>query len=150
MWRPAHPSDDDDIARMCLALNIEDPGPASAPAENMARTLRALREVPSRGRAVVLELNGRVCGYGLLMAFWSNEHGGAVCTIDELYVESAVRGRRHATRLIEHLAAGTDPWVPKTVALTLEVTPHNTRARRLYERLGFDTGNLVMRRRLRP
>ena len=150
MWRPADSTDAAAIVRMCAALYGEDPGSARAPEEQMERTLRVLREEPDRGRAVVLDIDGRVCGYALLIAFWSNEFGGAVCTIDELYVESSERGRRHATHLIEQLTAGTEPWVPEAVVLMLEVTPGNTRARRLYERLGFDAGNQLMRRRLRP
>lgn len=148
MWRVAGPSDDEAIVRLCLALNAEDPGPEPVPAENMQRTLLALRQVPLRGCAIVLEGEGRVCGYALLISFWSNELGGEMCSIDELYVEPGHRGRGYATRLIEDLAAGTDLWASSAVALTLEVTPDNVRARRLYERLGFRARNLAMRRRL--
>ena len=135
---------------MCLALNVEDPPPHPVPPEHVRQTLLALREVPSRGRAIVLELEGQVCGYALLIAYWSNELGGEVCTIDELYVEPEYRGRRHATRLIDSLATGEGLWSPKPVALTLEVTPNNVRARQLYERAGFRVHNLAMRRRLLP
>jgi len=148
VWRIAGLSDDDEIVRMCLALNAEDPGPAPVPAENMQKTLLVLRKEPQRGRAVVLELEGRVCGYALLISFWSNELGGDACAIDEIYVEPEHRGRRHATRLIEDLAAGTGPYGSTVAALTLEITPDNVRARRLYERLGFRGPNLAMRRRL--
>jgi len=148
VWRLATPADDDAIVRMCVALNVEDPGPHPVPPEHTRKTLTALREVPSRGRAIALELDGHVCGYALLMAYWSNELGGEVCAIDELYVEREYRGRRHATRLIDELAAGTSLWSPRPVALALEVTPNNVQARRLYERAGFRAHNLAMRRRL--
>ena len=134
---------------MCLALNAEDPGPAPVAAEHPQRTLHVLREMPHRGRAVVLELAGRVCGYALLVSCWSNELGGELCVIDEMYVEPDHRGKGHATRLIEALADGTLPWAANAVALTLEVTPDNPRARRLYERVGFRARNLAMCRRLR-
>ena len=133
---------------MCAGLNAEDPGPSPVPPANMRRTLRALRDEPVRGRAVVLEEQGRVGGYALVISFWSNELGGNVDVIDELYVEPAQRGQGHASRLIEALAAGTPPVAARAVALALEVSPGNVRARRLYERLGFQGKNLSMRRRL--
>jgi len=146
MWRIAAPSDDEPIERMCLALYAEDPGPEPVPVENMGRTLRALRDMPARGRAVVLEIDGRASGYALLIAFWSNELGGNIDIIDEIFVERPFRGRGHATRLIDALSAGTEPFASKVVGLALEVTPDNLRARRLYERLGFKAKNVVMRR----
>src|SRR5262245_41284059 len=148
MWRDALSGDDEAIVRMCVSLNAEDPGPEPVPSDNVRRTLRALRETPTRGRAVVLEIDGRVSGYALLISFWSNELGGEVCVIDELYVEPEQRGKRHATRLLEALAARREPWVEDAVALALETTPDNVRARRLYERVGFRGRNLSMRRRL--
>lgn len=133
---------------MCTALQAEDPGPRPVPPEHIRRTLRTLRDEPARGRAVVLEQQGRVGAYALIVSFWSNELGGNVDVIDELYVEPGQRGQGHATRLIEALAAQTAPFAASAVALALEVTPGNVRARRLYERLGFEGKNLSMRRRL--
>jgi GNAT superfamily N-acetyltransferase len=96
---------------------------------------------------VVLEVDGKVAGYALLIAYWSNELGGEVCVIDELYVEPAHRGSRHATRFLEALAARREAWVENAVALILETTPDNERARRLYERVGFRGRNLSLRLR---
>jgi GNAT superfamily N-acetyltransferase len=149
MWRIAAPSDDEAIERMCLALYAEDPGPEPVPAENIRRTLRALRDNPLRGRALVLELDSQACGYALVISYWSNELGGDIDIIDELYVERSHRGLRHATHLIEGLSARTEPWASNVVALALEVTPDNVRARRLYERLAFKGHNIGLRRLLR-
>ena len=148
MWRAALLEDDEAIVRMCIALNAEDPGPHPVPAENMRRTLRELRQTPVRGRAMALEVNGRIRGYALLISFWSNELGGEVCTIDELYVEPEHRGSGHATRLLQSLSERSEPWLKNTVALALEATPANVRARRFYERLGFEGANVAMQLRL--
>jgi GNAT superfamily N-acetyltransferase len=149
MWRAARADDEEAIVRMCQALNTEDPGPHPVPPDHMRRTLRTLRETPLRGRAMVLELSGRVGGYALLISFWSNEAGGEACLIDEVYVEPEHRGQGHSTRLLGDLAAKADRSLPDFVALLLEVTPANVRARRLYERLGFLAGNNLMRQRLK-
>jgi GNAT superfamily N-acetyltransferase len=148
VWRNAEPTDDPAIVRMGLALYAEDPGPELVPAEHTERTLAAFRREPWRGRALVLELEGRVCGYALLASFWSNEMGGEACVLDEIYVEPGQRGRGRATRLLEDLLSGASPHAHSAVALALEVTPANQRARRLYERLGFRAKNLTMNRRL--
>jgi ribosomal protein S18 acetylase RimI-like enzyme len=148
MWRNATPADDDAIARTSLALYVEDPTPEQPqPTEaSVRRTLAALRAEPLRGRAVVLDVGGEVCGHAFLIAFWSNELGGDVCTIDELYVAPHARGAGHATSLIEDLARGR--LYPRAVALQLEVTPQNVRALALYRRLGFDGKNVGLRRRV--
>jgi GNAT superfamily N-acetyltransferase len=148
MWRSAVPADEEAVVGMCLALNAEDPGPQSVPAENMRRTLHELRQAPVRGRAVVLEVDSHVRGYALLVSFWSNELGGEVCTIDELYVQREHRGSGHATHLLQCLAARSEPWLESIVALALEATPGNIRARRFYERLGFRAANVAMQLRL--
>jgi GNAT superfamily N-acetyltransferase len=148
MWRPAEPRDDDDLIALSVALNAEDPGPAPVPAEHVRRTLTTLRAAPERGTALVLEVDGQAAGYAFLIGFLSNELGGDVCVIDELYVAPAHRGHGHATRLLDDLATGAAPYAAGAVALALETTPGNAAARRLYERVGFRARNLAMRRLL--
>ena len=136
MWRLVTEDDDDLIAEMCLGLYREDPGPPPGGARHMRETLATLRREPWRGRAVVLDLGQEVVGYALLIAYWSNELGGEVCSVDELYVTRDFRGRGHGTRMFEGIERG-DLWAAPLIAIALGVTPGNTRARRLYERLGF-------------
>jgi len=136
MWRIALPADDDSIVEMCVRLFREDPGPLRVQAANMRATLEALRRDPWRGRAAVLEIEGQISGYALLIAFWSNELGGEICEVDELFVVPRHRNQGHGSALFRAIAR-RDLWPRAVAAIALGVTRNNAMARRLYERLGF-------------
>jgi GNAT superfamily N-acetyltransferase len=146
-WRTATPADEPALRRMMHALYVEDPSSVAMTDAKIDRTLAALARDPVRGVAVVLvDAANTPEGYALLCSFWSNELGGEVCILDELYVAAAARGRGAATSLVSGLRARTTPWFRDAVAIELEVTPGNARARALYERLGFaPLKNAVMR-----
>jgi len=148
MWRAARPDEDDALVQMCLELYREDPGPESVSPEQVRRTLEVLRRESWRGSAVVLEIDGRPAGYALLVSFWSNELGGEVCEVDELFVAQGHRSQGHGRALFETIEGGA-LWPGAAVAFALGVTPGNARARRLYERLGFAAVGTTMVRRLR-
>jgi GNAT superfamily N-acetyltransferase len=148
MWRPATETENELLVELCAALHREDAGPLPADARHLRATLATLRREPWRGRAVVCEVDQRVVGYALLIAFWSNELGGEVCAVDELYVVPDLRGRGHGTALFEAIERGA-LWPAPAAAMALGTTPDNARARRLYERLGFTTVGVSMVKRLR-
>ncbi|HEY8086837.1 MAG TPA: GNAT family N-acetyltransferase [Polyangiaceae bacterium] len=135
--RAATPADRGSLVAWMHALYVEDPSPDPMTAEKAARTLDTLEREPSRGQAVVLEASGAPAGYALLASVWSNELGGVVCVVDEIYVAPSHRGRGLATWLVRSLLERSTPWFGDAVAFELEVSPDNVRARALYERLGF-------------
>jgi GNAT superfamily N-acetyltransferase len=137
MWRNASPLDENEIVQMSLALYEEDPAGGPVAEAQVRRTLSTLRAEPVRGQALVLELAGTIAGYALLISFWSNELGGEVCVIDELFVKPRHRGQGFARGLLQSLAGESPLWPRQTVALELEVTPRNTRAAAFYVKLGF-------------
>ena len=147
MWRIAEAADDDVVVEMCLQLFTEAPGPLPVAANHMRATLAALRSDPGRGRAVVLDIHGQVSGYALLIGFWSNELGGEICEVDELFVAPEHRNRGYGSSLFAAIAQG-DLWPCPTPAIVLGVTPDNAAGRRLYERLGFAAAGVAMVRRL--
>ena len=147
MWRVAEAGDDDSIAEMCLQLYDEDPGVLPVRPENIRATLQALRREPHCGRAVVLEVEGQLSGYALLIAFWSNELGGDICEVDELFVVPERRSQGHGKSIFKAISQG-DLWPTPIAGIVLGVTPDNVRARGLYERLGFVAAGISMVRRL--
>jgi GNAT superfamily N-acetyltransferase len=84
---------------------------------------------------IVLFLEGtEVRGYALLVPYWSNEFGGTLLFVDELFVASRFRSRGIGRSFFKYLEQER-PFQP--VAFGLGVNPGNNRARRLYESLGF-------------
>lgn len=129
---------------MCLALNAEDPGQAPVPSEQVHETLAVLRVEPARGKAVVAEVDGQVVGYALLISFWSNELGGELCVIDELYILPDHRNRGLGSTLIGILRDSDQLWSDRAAALAIEVTAANIRSRQFFLRQGFKGSNTAM------
>ena len=137
MWRPATSNEYEQIVEMSRALYAEDPAPMPVPERHTRQTLATLHAEPARGVAVVLEIGGAIAGYALLISFWSNELGGEVIVLDELYVRAPYRGRGHGRALLVELTSGGKLWPRLAVAVELEVTPGNPRAESLYTTAGF-------------
>ncbi len=117
-----------------LALYAEDSPGEPMDAGKIRRTLRTLEAHPDKGRVRLIEVDGACIGYLILIDFWSNEYGGDLLTLDELYLRPEWRGRGFGRAVIEHLVA-TLPQA--AVGLQLEVSPQNPRAASFYRRLGF-------------
>jgi GNAT superfamily N-acetyltransferase len=115
--------------------------------EKFPATIDRLLAEPSRGRILLFMRDEAVAGYALLIPYWSNEFSGIVVLIDELLVEKEFRGQgiaRSFFTFIEH----DRPF--GAVALALEVSPKNEKARGLYESMGFLERRLQMMTRLLP
>ena len=111
-------------------------------------TIHRFLAEPHLGRVVLFFQADTPCGYALLVPYWSNEYGGTLLHVDELYVAPAARNCGLAHHFFAFLAE-TRPY--GAVALALEVSPANERARRLYESLGFAARrNSFLTRRLEP
>lgn len=89
---------------------------------------------PSCGRIFLFTEDSSVRGYAILIPYWSNEFGGNLVFVDELYVVPEARNRGIG-RLFFTFLDKVRPF--DAVALALEVSPTNEGARRLYESLGF-------------
>ena len=127
---------------MVHQLHREDPADKQMTPQKVSRTVNQLRNNPAKGRILILEEEGRVVGYAILIFYWSNEYGGDILHIDELYVKPEHRGRGIATTFLKQLHNKSH-----AVALELEVTPPNKEALQYYKRLGFkETKNLHLMR----
>lgn len=147
--RPLAASDLDVYAHMVVAYFAEDPGglPMSwerarrqgswilACAESTERPAGLPRAWAQRVSAWIVEVDGVVSGYLLLVPYFSNEFGGPIVYLDELYVDGAVRGRGVGGAVLGWLQA----WAEEEGLMRLELEVHhgNEGAKRLYLRHGF-------------
>ena len=113
--------------------------------EKIERTFRRLQQHPDNGCVLVFEWQQQLIGYALLINFWSNEYGGNVLNIAELYVLEAFRAQGIGSHFIRYLQ---ETNFNDCVALELEVLTYNTSAFQLYWKLGFqasDRRHLLLR-----
>lgn len=104
------------------------------PAEHFARTFDAVLSGSPYADALMVEWNGKPVGYGILALTWSNEAGGMVVWLEELYISPAYRGKGLGR---EFFAYVEEHYGQRARRFRLEVTAENTEAIRLYKQLGY-------------
>ncbi len=85
-------------------------------------------------------------GYSLLTSYWCNEDGGNVVVLDELYVNPDFQHKGVGCKFLEWIY---ENFKEKATTITLEVLTTNTKAKNLYEKLGYkEDGFEVMSKKL--
>ena len=104
--------------------------------ENAAhQALRRLIENEVFGRVWLIQVENETIGYVALVFGFSLEYGGRDALIDELFVRENYRGQgggTQAMKFVEEFCCENE-----IKAVHLEVSHHNPKARKLYERLEF-------------
>lgn len=122
------------VREMINGLYREDPGHKEMQEQNIERTFSELRKFPEKGTILVIDDSGEVIGYSTLINVWSNEYGGNVLEVDELFVVKNRRGGGISTAFLQWLIKNR---FNECVSIELGTTSGNAGARKLYERLGF-------------
>lgn len=123
-----------ELLAMMRALYSEDATASPADQSRFPLNIEFLVAHPSRGRIVLFSEGELLRGYALLIPYWSNEFGGTLLFVDEIFVTAEARNRGIGRSFFRFLAEQR-PF--DAVALALEVSPGNAGARRLYKSLGF-------------
>jgi ribosomal protein S18 acetylase RimI-like enzyme len=140
-YRMPTPRDLPRLVRLVQAFYREDQRGAEKPAEQVLATVSELGRSKEKGSVFVFERDGELAGYAILVYSWSNELGGTVLSVDELYIDPALRRQGIASDFLGLLRK----VVPEGIkAIQLEVSRSNRPALALYRTLGFqDTGRQV-------
>ena len=134
MYREYKANDKPGIIRLIKALYFEDPEGKPISIDKIERTLKELHPSNDKGSILIIEDSGKIIGYSILINFWSNEYGGNILFIDELYIIPKYRGKGIGAGFIKYLVENR---YGNSAAISLEITPSNTRAGELYKRIGF-------------
>lgn len=137
----------EEVVAMMRLLYEEDKSASEVDYARFPSTIEYLVSNPSAGQVVLFRSGRELRGYALLVPYWSNEFGGTLLCIDELFVVSGSRNRGIGRSFFRYLEQQR-PFAP--VSLALGVSPGNRRARRLYESLGFvEHRNATLTRQMR-
>ncbi len=123
-----------ELESMVMALYREDPTGQNMSLRKIRRTVAELSAHPDKGSITIVRVGDAVVGYVIVIDFWSNEYGGDIAHIDELYVRPPWRNKGIGARCLEHVAGMKGG---KLEGVRLEVTPANRRALAFYSRHGF-------------
>ncbi len=129
----------EDTDRMAVVSMIQDfynddPSGKNKTEEDIYKTFEVFEKHPDYGSIMIFNEGNRVVGYCIIVNFYSNEYGGLILNIDELYIIPEYRGKGISTDFVRYLKERKDI---EFVAMELEVLPYNARALKLYEKLGF-------------
>lgn len=113
-----------------------DPGIKKISDEKIKRTFKELAAHPDMGEILVLENEREIVGYIILINFWTNEWGGNILYLDEIYVKTEFRNQGIGSALVNYLIKKK---YNKAKAIVLEISPANKRAEALYRKLGFQS-----------
>ena len=124
-----------EITGLIQALYAEDPDGEPISVEKIKSTFKRFLSYPESGTILVFQLGEKIIGYALIVQYWSNEYGGNILVLDELYIKTEFRSLGIGTKFIGYLKENK-PF--NMVAMELEVAPYNIRANKLYTELGFE------------
>ena len=125
---------------LVFSLYSEDPEGEAIDSSKVRNTVDEFTKFPEKGKIFIFNYNNHIIGYAIIVYFWSNEFGGDVLQIDEMYIINEMRNQSIGTYFINYLHNYKSI---KTKAFSVEVTPSNSGALNLYKRLGFKySGNI--------
>lgn len=110
------------------------------PRDHFEKTANEALRSDEYAEIYLLEYEGETAGYGLTARTFSQEAGGQVLWIEELYIRKEFRSKGLGREFFSSLE---DKNRGEIVRLRLEVEADNTRAISLYERLGYEVLDYV-------
>jgi len=103
------------------------------PASRIHRTFQEVVSSSPYAKAYILEDAERIAGYALISLTYSNEVGGMVVWIEELYLRQQWQGRGLGSEFLDFIRHE----FPAAKRFRLEVTETNKRAQELYLHKGY-------------
>ena len=106
------------------------------PEENIYKTFDELMNSETYAQCYIFEKDEKKVGYALLAKTFSQEAGGEVLWIDEIYIAPEYRSQGIGSEFFEYLKSNYD-----VARLRLEFCPSNQKAIEMYKCHGFNQLN---------
>lgn len=121
-----------ELLEMINDLYNEDPEGQQMDEYKVNATISESINNPQKLNIIMFAKDNKIIGYSIFVYYWSNEYGGNILNIDELYVKKEFRNQGVSTYFFSFIEK-----MDNIVAFQLETTPSNQRALNYYEQLGF-------------
>ena len=128
------PEYEQDFYEMCQAFFSSPAVCHAISLEAMKTTFQTAINASPFMRGLVLEKENQVIGYLLLSFTYSNEVGGNVVWIEELYLKENFRNQGYGKQALQWVF---HEYQSTSKRFRLEVTKENEGAKKLYQALGF-------------
>ena len=123
-----------DLEQMVHALYQEDSYGEPMSRRKIRQTVKELLSKPEKGNVTMFCIGEKIIGYAIIIYYWSNEYGGDLAFIDELYVKPQWRRKKIGTSFIEYVSTLKSGYLK---GLQVEVNPANEKALTYYRHRGF-------------
>lgn len=133
-------TDKKEISILIQKLYEEDSFGKKITAQKIDKTIKELFLHPEKGSIFVIIANDLIIGYALIIYYWSNEYGGNIINLDELYILPQYRRKKIGTNFINYLIKNK---INSSFAIQLEVTQNNKIAKKFYDKLGFNLSDRI-------
>lgn len=133
-YRPIENADEKAVTQFMKALYKQDYFGKFVSDQKIINTLEELKKYPEKGVIMIIEADGLLVGYSILINFWSNEYGGNILDVDEIYIRPEYRGKGIGKSFIQYLL---EVRFNNLVAIQLETLKTNERAKSFYKSIGF-------------
>jgi len=107
----------------------------SIPRENIVNTFDEIMSGSPYAKAYIIEKDGETAGYAQISLTFSNEAGGLVVWIEELYIRERFRGAGLGKGFLAFIRK---EFQGKAKRFRLEITETNTSAECMYLRSGYE------------
>ncbi len=135
MIRKINENDKDIFVRLAREFYSSDAVSHRIPPEYHIRTFDELMRSDTYAQCYIFEYNNEVAGYALTAKTFSQEAGGMVVWIEEIYVVPHMRCKGIGKEFFRYIYSDIDKSVTR---LRLEICPDNKRAALLYKNAGFE------------
>lgn len=136
-------SDRTEFLSMCKEFYTSGAANESIPFENMENTFEYILKSGVHLKGLLFWEAGQVAGYGLVILFYSNEAGGLIAFLDEIFVKERFRGKgighQYLEKIENYLSTNCNDGDEfyDVVGMRLEVCDSNKGAKKLYNNMGF-------------